>query len=147
MKKLEKIDNEKSIETYPGYLGHIWESEYEHVDLITELNCLKNILWNRYETLVGETDDPIRHLSIKFSRKPDKQLISFDASRDALANVLDCIPSIEVKFDDFSDDPNISGYAHIFFIKNGFKLLEVIDDIKNLIEAVLSDYQYLEDQS
>ena len=36
MKKLEKLEEEKAIEEYPGYLGHIWEGDY--LDLIKELS-------------------------------------------------------------------------------------------------------------
>jgi hypothetical protein len=36
MKKLEKLEEEKVIEEYPGYLGHIWEGDY--LDLVKELS-------------------------------------------------------------------------------------------------------------
>lgn len=145
MEKLIKIDDVTPIENYPNYLGHIWEFEYGSMDLIKELFFLKEFFWNRYEELASVLNDPVRHLNIIFSRSKDKKLIGFDASENALANALDCIPSVDVKYDDFSDDPNISGFAHIFFIKDGFKLDEVIKDIKELFNALLIDYQKLED--
>ena len=116
MEKLVKIDDETPIEDYPNYLGHIWESEYEFMDLINEISFVKDILWRRYEELVSYLDDPIRHLNVNFGESPDKKLIAFDASENALANALDCVPSIEVRFDDFGD-------AHIFFLKNINRLL------------------------
>ena len=138
MEKLVKIDDETPIEDYPNYLGHIWESEYEFMDLINEISFVKDILWRRYEELVSYLDDPIRHLNVNFGESPDKKLIAFDASENALANALECVPSIEVRFDDFGD-------AHIFFLKNSLKLEDAVNDIKKISEAILIDYQHLED--
>jgi hypothetical protein len=145
MQKLVKIDNEKSIEEYPGYLGHIWEGDY--LDVIKELSFLSEIPWKRYEELIGNLDDTIRHINVKFESNSDKKLIGFDGWEDPLANILDQVPSVDVRYDDFSDDHNISGYAHIFFLKDGYKLQEAIKDITEVSKALNADYTHLEDEA
>ena len=147
MEKLVKIDDETPIENYPNYLGHIWEANYDSMDLIKELSFLKEIFWSRYEELAAALDDTSRHINIKFSGSSDKRLIGFDASEHLLANVLDSIPSVDVRYDDFSDDPTISGFAHIFFLKDGYKLHEAVNDINEASKALIADYNHLEDKT
>ena len=138
MKKLEKLEEEKAIEEYPGYLGHIWEGDY--LDLIKELSFLGDIPWKRYQELTGYLDDPTRHINVKFESNADKKLIGFDPWNDPLANILDQVPSVDV--------PNISsGYAHIFFLKDGHKLHEAINDINEVSKALMADYNHLEDEA
>jgi hypothetical protein len=74
-------------------------------------------------------------------------LIGFDLWNDPLANILDQVPSVDVRYDDFSDDPTISGYAHIFFLKDGFKLIDAVNDINEISKALIADYHHLEDEA
>ncbi len=145
MKKLEKLEEERVIEEYPGYLGHIWEDDY--LDLIKELSFLSDIPWKRYQELTGYLDDPSRHINVKFKSNADRKLIGFDPWNDPLANILDQVPSVDVRYDDFSDDPTISGYAHIFFLKNGFELIDAVNDINEISKAIIADYHHLEDEA
>jgi hypothetical protein len=146
MKKLEKLKEEKAIEEYPGYLGHIWAGDY--LDLIKELSFLSDIPWKRYQELTGYLDDPTRHINVKFESIANKKLIGFDPWNDPLASILDQVPSVEVRYDDFSDDQNTSGgYAHIFFLKDGYQLQEAINDIKEVSKALNADYSNLEDEA
>ena len=145
MKKLEKLEEEKAIEEYPGYLGHIWEGDY--LDLIKELSFLGDIPWKRYQELTGYLDDSTRHINVKFESNADKKLLSFDPWNDPLANILDQVPSVDVRYEDFSDDHNISGYDHIFFLKDGCQLQEAINDITEVSKALNADYTHLEDEA
>jgi hypothetical protein len=133
MQPLNKIDEQTPIEQYPGYLGHVWENEYMHV--IKELSFLTDIPIRKYKELADYADEPNRHINVKFSANKEKILIEFDIWNEGLGEILDHAPSIEVCFDDLAD---------IFFLKDGHKLEEAINDMKQVAEALIADYNNLE---
>ena len=113
MELWDNDDQERPIETYPGYLGLTCDGYF---DAQFELKPLQDFDFLKYSELVDEHDGE-RQLIIPSPAGP--MIIVFNAY-DEIASLLEQLPTVKVCID--NGPPNAgpaSGPIHVFFIADG----------------------------
>jgi hypothetical protein len=137
MEELDLIDEDTSIEEYPGYCGMTWDGE---LYLGPELKILEDFDWSSYWDLVSEHGEPRR---ISLLGLPYAVKCEFEAYSD-LAVLLDQIPSIQVKYDNGPKDAGpASGEGYVFFIADGVSMERLTAEVSALKAALDKDLQSL----
>jgi hypothetical protein len=134
----ENDDYERPIETYPGYLGLMYDGSFLPEQ---ELRPLEGFNLTRYSELVDEHGGT-RQLNLILPTGTIK--IAFSAYDD-IARILDQLPTIKVYLDNGPPDGGpASGGTYLFFIADGTNDLDLEVSITALAEALKSDLGELE---
>ena len=132
MQEFEPIDDETGIESYPNFLGMMWDLEFAMCDPCLE--PMRSFDWNGF--VESFEVDEVRKFELDFCSGRKKICIREGYS---LPSVLDQIPSIVVKVDIPSDQGPGSGVGHVFFYADGCNSETVSRDISALIASLSGD--------
>jgi hypothetical protein len=140
MELWDNYDRETPFEEYPGYLGYSWDGDF-HAQ--SELAPLSNFDLLKYSELVDDRGGE-RQLNVVLPSGPIT--ISFNAY-DSMANILDQVPTVNVRLDNAPDDSPASGTLCVFFIADGISKTELKVSVDALAKALKSDFTSLEKPS
>ncbi|MBX9777120.1 MAG: hypothetical protein K2Y71_22300 [Xanthobacteraceae bacterium] len=139
MEEFDPEDDERPIESYPGFIGVTLDDEFFPEK---ELECLKSLNWERYTNLLEWAPDD-HTIEVEFRKGLRRINRTYDYS--SLCWLLDQVPSIKVFHD--PGGPSIASAAvFIFFIADGVSAEELEHDVLALLAALQSDFQALEAQ-
>ena len=131
MDTFESDDEDRPIESYPGYIGMTMDHDFFPGD---ELSDLSEIDWNSYLRLLEFAADD-HALTVAF-KTGVRQIRVIDG--DSIATILDQVPSIHV-----SNAPDGKGLAsaaiYVFFIADDVSMEDLDHDVRTLKEVVESD--------
>jgi len=131
------IDEETNIEEYPGYIGMTWDGE---LSMLKDFEAFQKFNWDYYSELVQELDD-FRQLSYEYKSQIFK--VNFEPFQD-VGYLIDELITVEAFFDDGGSYGGMaSGSGYIFFIREGFNKLDVLQEIEALTEALIRDFNEL----
>jgi hypothetical protein len=137
MEEFVSDDDERPIESYPGFIGMTMDYDFLPEK---QLDCLRNLNWKRYRYLLewAPDDHTIEVVFRKGLRRVKNTL--FDSSIHML---LDQVPSVKVFHDPGGESPG-SAAIYIFFIADGVSEEELEHDVLALEAALQSDFLTLE---
>jgi hypothetical protein len=130
-------DRETPMEDYPGYLGYSYDGDF-HAE--TELAPLSDFDFRKYSELVDECGGE-RRLNVVLPSGPITILFN---AYDDIANILDQLPTVNVRLDNSPDDSPASGSLCVFFIADGVSETELTVSVSALAETLKSDLTSLE---
>ena len=120
-----------------GYLGYSYDGDF-HAE--SELSPLLDFDFRKYNELVDECGGE-RRLNVILPSGPITILFN---AYDDIANILDRLPTVNVRLDNFPDDSPASGSLCVFFIADGVSETELKVKVSALAEALKSDLASLE---
>ncbi len=137
----ENDDDERPIETYPGYLASVWDGTFVSEPI---LKPLEGFDFRKYSELVDD-DGGQRQLSVALDWRIVPILFT---AYDDVARTLDQLPTIKVYLDNGPPDAGpASGGTYLFFIADDFTELAVEQSIAALAAALEADFAFLEGSS
>lgn len=132
-------DDQRPIESYPGFIGLTLDHEFYPEK---ELECLKNLNWERYTDLLEWASDD-HTIEVVFRKGIRRIRRTYDYS--SLCWVLDQVPSVKVCYDSGGEGRG-SAAIHIFFIADRVSAEELEHDVLALQAPLQSDFRTLEAQ-
>lgn len=140
MELWNNYDRETPFEEYPGYLGYSWDGDF-HAEF--ELAPLSDFDFLKYSELIDDRGGE-RQLNVVLPSGPIT--ISFNAY-DEIANILDQLPTVNVRLDNPPVDSPASGTLCVFFIADGISKTELKVSVDALAKTLKSDFTSLEKTS
>jgi hypothetical protein len=138
METWDNDDHERPIETFPGYLGHIMDSDFFPG---TELEPLEDIDLRKYNELVDEHGGE-RRLNIAL---PSGEITILFHAYDSIVKILDQLPTVKVCYDAHASSLGPASAAiYVFFIADEVGITELDASIAALTTALKSDFASLE---
>lgn len=127
------IDEETSIEDYPGYIGMTWDGE---ISMSRDFRRFQDFRWVEYSAAIEETTDS-RQIAFTFAGK--STVLNFEPYQD-VAFLMDQLTTVEVHRDHGSSYGGMaSGSGYIFFSKNLSSLDDARDEVLALVQSLESD--------
>jgi hypothetical protein len=139
MEEFDSDDDERPIESYPGFIGMTMDYDFFPEK---QLDCLRNLNWNRYADLLEWVPDD--H-TIEVAFRKGLRHIKYTPVYSSIHMLLDQVPSVKVFYDPGGKSPG-SATIYIFFIADGVSEEELEHDVLALEAALQSDFQTLEAQ-
>jgi hypothetical protein len=130
-------DREPPMEEYPRYLGYSWDGDF-HAE--SELAPLLDFDFLTYSELVDDRGGE-RRLNVVLPSGPITILFN---AYDGIADILDQLPTVNVRLDNSSDDGPASDSLCVFFIADGVSETELKVSVSALAETLKSDFNSLE---
>ena len=138
MEEFDSDDNERPIESYPGFIGQMIDYDFYPE---RQLRCLSNINWDRYTDLREWVPDD-HTIEVAFRRGPRQIRSTYE---DSVERLLDQVPSIKVARDrDGGSVPGGTAAIYCFFIADDASEEELEHDVLALGAALQSDFRTLE---
>jgi hypothetical protein len=128
-------DCERPLESYPGYLGVLYDGSFI---CEPELAILRSFDFREYSELVDQHGG--KRL-LKVPLPSGVATVEFE-SYDDLARILDQLPTIEVRLDLGPPDAGpASGGLYVFFVAAGVSREDVKDSVCQLTQSLGADWQ------